>query len=681
MSLRYAPQTFEPARSQDTGSRGVQFRRALQAMPASEREAAMRPPRPLQYKGGQGEADAVHATAAKGVAGGGGALPHGDAIQKSFGRHDVSEVQAHTGGAAEDASQALGAEAYATGNDVAFADANPTLHTAAHEAAHIVQQKAGVSLKGGVGAEGDQYERHADQVADAVVQGKSAEGLLDKFAGGGGAGVQLKKGDAKTAPASEGAAEPEQCTFTTGDAVVEVPCPEGGQAELDAREDSSEDESKAAPSVDWLGALKVRLHGFGVGESALAGPHKRAIEEFARKTQATLSADPRAIEMGAQDMFKDGEAPWWEMIDKVVGSTSPEGTEEKNFGLASARASSAETELLARAGFPQGYETRVEAAPTSDKKLPKQQWPALRSATLSASMNEDIFDVAVPAQALQNNAGARLRQALPPEKAAAGTAPASGGKSNSTHEGKISAGPKAPAGGAKRSHQLGVSLSPNGGELSYKYAIDKEWPIPLIPPAIFFEVGVGGSIGGSGAVDLAKKTAEIALTGDATVSLTLNAGLPDIGPVKASVYGGGEGKLALKGSLVHDVRSGQSDARGTGALIAAIKVGVKAGLEVPASYLPEGWSPSDLAFQYEYKPGGDYELLAVDYNDGELTCRPGRDLERLQADIRKFTECLSKASNALSSQGEASYDRAMKRGLNAEGRGYDPKPWGNGSKL
>ena len=71
MSLRYAPQTFEPARSQDPGSRGVQFRRALQAMPASEREAAMKPPRPLQYTGGQGEADAVHATAAKGVAGAG----------------------------------------------------------------------------------------------------------------------------------------------------------------------------------------------------------------------------------------------------------------------------------------------------------------------------------------------------------------------------------------------------------------------------------------------------------------------------------------------------------------------------------------------------------------------------------------------------------------------------------
>ena len=77
----------------------------------------------------------------------------------------------------------MGAEAYATGDKVAFAHA-PSLHTAAHEAAHVVQQRGGVQLKGGVGAAGDAYEVHADQVADAVVQGKSAEGLLSKYAGG-----------------------------------------------------------------------------------------------------------------------------------------------------------------------------------------------------------------------------------------------------------------------------------------------------------------------------------------------------------------------------------------------------------------------------------------------------------------------------------------------------------------
>lgn len=129
-----------------------------------------------------GTSDDVQATAGAGVRGSGSTLPHLDTIQASFGRHDVSGVRAHVGGDAAAAASAIGAEAYATGNDVAFATA-PTLHTAAHEAAHVVQQRGGVQLKGGVGEAGDDYERHADAVADAVVAGRSAEPLLDGFAG------------------------------------------------------------------------------------------------------------------------------------------------------------------------------------------------------------------------------------------------------------------------------------------------------------------------------------------------------------------------------------------------------------------------------------------------------------------------------------------------------------------
>ena len=114
--------------------------------------------------------------------GSGGALPYLAAIQKSFGHHNVSSVQAFVGGQAKTASDAIGAEAYATGNSVAFRG-SPTLHTAAHEAAHIVQQRAGVQLSGGVGQVGDKYECHADAVADRVVQGKSAADLLDQFTG------------------------------------------------------------------------------------------------------------------------------------------------------------------------------------------------------------------------------------------------------------------------------------------------------------------------------------------------------------------------------------------------------------------------------------------------------------------------------------------------------------------
>jgi len=143
--------------------------------------------------------DHVHAAAQRGVAGAGSALPHGEAIQRAFGRHDVSRVKAHVGGEAATASRAIGAEAYATGNQVAFAAA-PSLHTTAHEAAHVVQQRAGVHLKGGVGETGDQYERHANQVADAVVAGHSAEELLDRYAGAGGAGPGTTGAPVQRAP-------------------------------------------------------------------------------------------------------------------------------------------------------------------------------------------------------------------------------------------------------------------------------------------------------------------------------------------------------------------------------------------------------------------------------------------------------------------------------------------------
>jgi hypothetical protein len=51
---------------------------------------------------------------------------------------------------------------------------------AAHEAAHIIQQQKGVHLAGGMGTVGDAYERHADAIADRVLQGGSAESLLDQ---------------------------------------------------------------------------------------------------------------------------------------------------------------------------------------------------------------------------------------------------------------------------------------------------------------------------------------------------------------------------------------------------------------------------------------------------------------------------------------------------------------------
>jgi hypothetical protein len=135
---------------------------------------------------------AVHAAASRGVATPASSLPHGAALQQLFGRHDISGIKAHTGAEAAASASAMGAEAYAADDHVVLGH-SADLRTVAHEAAHVVQQRGGVQLKGGVGAAGDLYERHADAVADAVVAGTSAEALLDQVPGSGQLGTAVQR--------------------------------------------------------------------------------------------------------------------------------------------------------------------------------------------------------------------------------------------------------------------------------------------------------------------------------------------------------------------------------------------------------------------------------------------------------------------------------------------------------
>lgn len=158
--------------------------------PAVQKQAA------AEGAGATGARGAPHpfALAAQGTAGGGAALPHLEAIQRSFGtQHDLSGVRAHLGGVAEKSSRELGAMAYAFGEQIAFRTA-PDLRLAAHEAAHVVQQRAGQVPSGGVGQVGDAYEQQADEVAERVVAGQSAAELLPARSGASGsAAVQLKQ--------------------------------------------------------------------------------------------------------------------------------------------------------------------------------------------------------------------------------------------------------------------------------------------------------------------------------------------------------------------------------------------------------------------------------------------------------------------------------------------------------
>lgn len=177
-----------------------------------QRKAAAPGPDPFDHHAMYG-LDGAASVAAAGVAGASEPLPYAAQIQRAFGHHDVSAIKTSTGSAARAAAQSLGARAYATGNTIAFAKA-PDLHTAAHEAAHVVQQRGGVQLKGDIGEAGDRYERHADAVADRVVAGESAVELLDQMAPANaavatepGSKLQLERDDSSEAgPASTPAA-------------------------------------------------------------------------------------------------------------------------------------------------------------------------------------------------------------------------------------------------------------------------------------------------------------------------------------------------------------------------------------------------------------------------------------------------------------------------------------------
>ncbi|MBN1945320.1 MAG: DUF4157 domain-containing protein [Bradymonadales bacterium] len=128
-------------------------------------------------------ADTIKRQAGAGLTGPSTALPYLDQIQQSFGpEHDLSNIGAHLGEEADMAARAMNARAFTAGNRVAFRG-KPDLRLAAHEAAHIIQQRAGVSLDQGVGTAGDAYERNAEAVASRVASGQSARDLLPASTG------------------------------------------------------------------------------------------------------------------------------------------------------------------------------------------------------------------------------------------------------------------------------------------------------------------------------------------------------------------------------------------------------------------------------------------------------------------------------------------------------------------
>ncbi len=115
------------------------------------------------------------ATAAReGVREPGEAVPFAADMERSFG-DAAAGVRAHSGPAAQEATRALGVQAFATGDDVAFGSRHPPKDVVAHEVAHVVQQRAGeAGLQGRGGPAGaGAWEREADRAADRAVSGET----------------------------------------------------------------------------------------------------------------------------------------------------------------------------------------------------------------------------------------------------------------------------------------------------------------------------------------------------------------------------------------------------------------------------------------------------------------------------------------------------------------------------
>jgi len=323
-----------PAASTSSASTSTSRSHSLDAGGFAAQEAALRPTEEVQRKGPASEKTDVASAAATGISGAGGAIPHAAQIQKSFGAHDVGNVQAHTGPEAAQASESIGAEAYASGNHIAF-KGEPSLHTAAHEAAHVVQQRAGVSLSGGVGAAGDAYECHADAVADAVVAGGSAEALLDQHAGAGDGSSAVQREESKGAPKDEPKAAGTQASGLTltgggvlGDWALAVTAVAQKWNRIESRQveaasDAVKKMDKDDPPPVWVGLLKTALTiGIGAVTGGIGAVIVGGLTNAATKAMTTFIVNA-AVEAGKGVVTSAANAG----VDKAFETESSNGLE------------------------------------------------------------------------------------------------------------------------------------------------------------------------------------------------------------------------------------------------------------------------------------------------------------------------------------------------------------------
>lgn len=106
-------------------------------------------------------------------------LPFMGQLESAFKPHDISGIQAHMGSAAKKSAEGLNSAAFAANEHIVFGR-QPDLFTAAHEVAHVVDQRRRPAPKSGNGLSQpkDSGEQLADSAAWRAARGESAASLL-----------------------------------------------------------------------------------------------------------------------------------------------------------------------------------------------------------------------------------------------------------------------------------------------------------------------------------------------------------------------------------------------------------------------------------------------------------------------------------------------------------------------
>ncbi|WP_418766694.1 eCIS core domain-containing protein [Myxococcus xanthus] len=317
-------------------------------------------------------------------------LPHFVQLQQAFGRHDLSDVTARVGGDAALASDRMGAHAFTMGNRIAFRGP-PDLRLAAHEAAHAVQQRSGVQLHDGVGHPGDPYERQADEAADAVVRGETAEPILDRTVGPSGPPVTGTSPSA--APVQPFLATNVHRLFEPPAAPSRMPRPRGGggtsnggsreSTEARAAQDGQSTDSGSGAAGSALGAAA------GPATDALtSGPAEPTSDTAAPPggtdgAQACVGGGPQSATCYTEAIQEPEVAPEQQPPEpaptesqEAASSVSPDAEEQDNCPIEEAiseqapssteAAAPAQSTLESNASASEAGEASAEGAPTGD---------------------------------------------------------------------------------------------------------------------------------------------------------------------------------------------------------------------------------------------------------------------------------------------------------------------------